>query len=103
MFPKASLALLLCLPLRIYATDNKGEVLEVGDKLLIYIQHARGGPLPMDHSCAVSWRSAEPPEPRLLLRGLLLLVFNGKCAGRLLRISCGIYANASPELQQIPH
>lgn len=42
MFPKASLALLLCLLLRIYATDNKGEVLEVGDKLLIYIQHAGG-------------------------------------------------------------
>lgn len=50
-----------------------------------------GGPLPMDHSCAVSWRSAGPPE--LLLRRHLLLVFNRKCTGRLLRISCGIYAN----------
>lgn len=28
--------------LGIYAGDNKGEVLEVGDKLLIYIQHAEG-------------------------------------------------------------
>lgn len=43
MFPEASLAVLLYLPLGIYYTDNKGEVLEVGDKLLIYIQHAWGG------------------------------------------------------------
>lgn len=28
--------------LGIYAGDNNGEVLEVGDKLLIYIQHAEG-------------------------------------------------------------
>lgn len=28
--------------LGIFSRDNKGEVLEVGDKLLIYIQHQRG-------------------------------------------------------------
>lgn len=42
MFPEASLAVPLYLLLGIYSRDNKGEVLEVGGKLLIYIQHAGG-------------------------------------------------------------
>lgn len=42
MFPEASLAVPLYLLLGIYSRDNKGEVLEVGDKLLIYIQCAGG-------------------------------------------------------------
>lgn len=40
MIPEAGLAVLLYLQLGIYSRDNKGEVLEVGDKLLIYMQHA---------------------------------------------------------------
>lgn len=38
----------------IYARDNRGEALEVGDKLLIYIQHAEGDLSPMGDSCAFS-------------------------------------------------
>lgn len=51
MFPEASLAVLLYLLLGIYSTDNKGEVLEVGDKLLIYIQHAGGDSPPGPQLC----------------------------------------------------
>ena len=63
--------------LGIYARDNKGEVLEVGDKLLIYIQHAEGEPLPMGDSCAVSPRSVRQRASErmpVLRRGHLLLV-----------------------------
>lgn len=38
----------MCLLLGIYSPDNKGEVLEVGDKLLIYIQHAVGNLSPWE-------------------------------------------------------
>lgn len=59
----------------------KERFLEVGDKLLIYIQHAEGNLLPMGDSCAVSLRSVrQRPSERtgLLLRGHLLLAYNGK-------------------------
>lgn len=59
----------------------KAKVLEVGDKLLIYIQRAEGGTSPHGRdSCAVSLRSTSQ-QPLLqfsAVRGLLLLAGYGK-------------------------
>lgn len=41
--------------LGIYARDNKGEVLEVGDKLLIYIQHSEGNLSPWETAVQSAW------------------------------------------------
>lgn len=49
--------------LGIYFRDNTGGVLEVGDKLLIYIQHAEGNLSPVGDSCAVSPGSARRRAP----------------------------------------
>ena len=48
VYKEESGSLLVYLLLGIYARDNKGEVLEVGDKLLIYIQHAEGNLSPWE-------------------------------------------------------
>lgn len=79
MFTKASLAAPKCRGFMLEIIKER--FLEVGDKLLIYIQHAEGNLLPMGDSCAVSLRSVrQRPSERtgLLLRGHLLLAYNGK-------------------------
>lgn len=82
MFPEESLAVPLYFLLGIYSRDNKGEVLEVGDKLLIYIQHA-GRDSPRGPQLHTQPEVSEASRAALLLRGHLLLVEKGKCTGHI--------------------
>lgn len=97
MIPEAGLAVLLYLLLGIYPRDNKGEFLEVGDKLLIYMQHAGGdsppGPQPEVSEASratvvVAWTPPVGEKEKV----------HRPCPWR---ISSGIYASRSPELQKI--
>lgn len=54
----------MCLLLGIYSPDNKGEVLEDGDKLLIYIQHAVKEPLPIGETAVQSARGQRGRGPQ---------------------------------------
>ena len=105
MFTKASLAAPKCRGFMVEIIKER--FLEVGDKLLIYIQHAEGNLFPMGDSCAVSLRSVRqrPSErtPALLLRGHLLLACNGKYREHIVR---GLLENTSVsglELQRSLH
>lgn len=79
----------MCLLLGIYSPDNKGEVLEVGDKLLIYIQHAVGGPLPMGETAAQPARGQRGGGPQSRHRRL-----HGCC-----RRCCCVDTSCWPEME----
>lgn len=74
--------------LRIYFRDNTGGVLEVGDKLLIYIQDAEGNLSPMGDSCAVSPRSARQRGLAAASLLHLLLVQNRKHSDPIMKDYC---------------
>lgn len=102
MFPKASLAVLLYLLLGIYSRDNKGEVLEVGDKLLIYIQRAGGDLSPRTTAVQSAWGQRGLRSHRCCYVDPSCWCKTESARAISLRISSGIYASTSPELQQIP-
>lgn len=67
----------------------------------LYTYSMQGETLPVDHSCTLSLRSAKPPELRCCYVDTSCWWKRGSAQAISLRISSGIYASRSPELQQI--